>query len=74
MHPKAMPVILIEPTESETWLTAPWTEAHALQRPLPDGSLRIVLRGVGSLRTPARLECPSGPASAGARRRPRSPR
>ena len=46
MHPKAMPVILTEPAEWETWLTAPWAEAKAMQRPLPDGSLRIVLRGV----------------------------
>jgi putative SOS response-associated peptidase YedK len=46
VHPKATPVILTEPEEWETWLTAPWAEAKGLQRPLPDGSLRIVLRGV----------------------------
>lgn len=39
-HPKAMPVILTSAEEWETWLTAPWTAASALQRPLPDGSLR----------------------------------
>lgn len=42
IHPKAMPVILTEPDEIETWLTAPWDEARALQRPLPDNMLTIV--------------------------------
>lgn len=41
IHPKAMPVILAEPTEWETWLTAPATEALVLQRPLDDGRLAI---------------------------------
>ncbi len=35
----------LEPAEWETWLSAPWSEARDLQRPLPDGALRIVLRG-----------------------------
>lgn len=45
IHPKAMPVILTEPEDLEIWLTAPQEEAMALQRPLPDASLRIVARG-----------------------------
>jgi putative SOS response-associated peptidase YedK len=45
LHPKAMPVVLTEPEEIETWMTAPAADALALQRPLPDGALRIVARG-----------------------------
>jgi putative SOS response-associated peptidase YedK len=46
VHPKAMPAILTTPEECETWMTAPWEQSRALQRPLPDGSLEIVERGV----------------------------
>ncbi len=45
IHPKAMPAILTTQDEVETWLTAPWSEACTLQRPLPDGALRIVAQG-----------------------------
>jgi putative SOS response-associated peptidase YedK len=45
IHPKAMPVILTTADEYETWLNAATDEAMKLQRPLPDGALRIVARG-----------------------------
>jgi putative SOS response-associated peptidase YedK len=46
IHPKAMPVILTTPEDVETWMTAPADEVLKLQRPLSDGSLKIVARGV----------------------------
>ncbi|MBB4017411.1 putative SOS response-associated peptidase YedK [Chelatococcus caeni] len=42
IHPKAMPVILTDAEEVETWMTAPWEIARELQRPLPDDMLAIV--------------------------------
>ena len=45
VHPKAMPVILTQPTEWRQWLTAPAALALQLQRPLPDGMLQIVAEG-----------------------------
>ena len=46
IHRKAMPVILTDPDDIETWMTAPWEDARRLQRPLPDGVLQIVAKGV----------------------------
>jgi putative SOS response-associated peptidase YedK len=46
IHPKAMPVILANNDDIESWLAAPWPEAGRLQRKLPDGSLTVIGRGL----------------------------
>jgi putative SOS response-associated peptidase YedK len=45
IHPKAMPVILSSIDAIYQWLTLPTKEALGLQRPLPDGALKIVATG-----------------------------
>jgi putative SOS response-associated peptidase YedK len=45
VHPKAMPVVLRTQDDIDRWMTAPADEAIKMQRPLPDGALKIVATG-----------------------------
>jgi putative SOS response-associated peptidase YedK len=45
VHPKAMPVILTAEAKIERWMIAPAQDALKLQRPLTDGTLKIVATG-----------------------------
>ena len=45
VHPKAMPVLLLDEADRETWLTGSVDAALALQRPAADDVLRIVATG-----------------------------
>jgi putative SOS response-associated peptidase YedK len=45
IHPKAMPVLLLDEAARETWLTASMDAALRIQRPAPDDALQIVANG-----------------------------
>ena len=41
IHPKAMPVILTEPSDLQAWLSETWSDAKKLQRPLSSAMLAL---------------------------------
>jgi len=42
-HSKAMPVILTTEEEMDLWMHGTWEQAKVLQRPLPDGTLMVLM-------------------------------
>ena len=61
IHPKAMPVILRTEEERDVVVARPWDEACSLQRPLPDGVLKIIASGEKEDPPPERPKQPEEP-------------